>query len=60
MEELKLKIDELRSTLTGDLFADMETQQEIYNLKKELAKEQGITIEQYEDNDQEECLYCGS
>lgn len=60
MEELKLKIDELRSTLTGDLFADMETQQEIYNIKKELAKIQGITIEQYEDNNQEECLYCGS
>lgn len=59
-EQLKLKIDELRSTLTGNLFADMETQQEIYNLKKELAKEQGITIEQYEANDDYACENCGS
>ena len=60
MEELKQRIDELRSTLTGDLFADMETQQEIYNIKKELAKEQGITIEQYEANDDYACENCGS
>ena len=58
MEELKTKIDELRSTLTGDLFADMETQQEIYDLKKQLSALQGITIEEYEANDDEGCIYC--
>lgn len=60
MEELKQKIDELRSTLTGELFADMETQQEIYELKKQLSALQGITIEEYEANDDSECLSCGS
>jgi hypothetical protein len=54
------KIKELQSKLTGNLLEDCEIQAEIYELKKEIAKEQGITIEQYEDNDQEECLYCGS
>jgi hypothetical protein len=60
MEELKTKIDELRSTLTGDLFADMETQQEIYELKKQLSALQGITIEEYEANDDYFCENCGS
>lgn len=60
MEELKQKIDELRSTLTGDLFADMETQQEIYDLKKQLSALQGITIEEYEANDDYACENCGS
>lgn len=54
------KIKELQSKLTGNLLEDCEVQAEMYELKKEIAKEQGITIEQYEDNDQEECLYCGS
>ena len=60
MEELKTKIDELRSTLTGNLFADMETQQEIYELKKQLSALQGITIEEYEANDDYFCENCGS
>lgn len=60
MEELKQKIDELRSTLIGDLFADMETQQEIYELKKQLSALQGITIEEYEANDDYFCENCGS
>jgi hypothetical protein len=60
MEELKTKIDELRSTLTGNLFADMETQQEIYELKKQLSALQGITIEEYEANDDYICENCGS
>lgn len=59
-KELKDLIDKLRAELTGNLLEDCEVQAEIYHFKKELAKEQGITIEQYEDNDQEECLYCGS
>ena len=59
-EQLKTKIDELRSTLTGNLFADMETQQEIYDLKKQLSALQGITIEEYEANDDYFCENCGS
>jgi hypothetical protein len=59
-KELKDLIDKLRAELSGNLLEDCEVQAEIYELKKEIAKEQGITIEQYEDNDQEECLYCGS
>lgn len=59
-KELKKKIDELRGTLTGDLFADMETQQEIYELKKQLSALQGITIEEYDANDDYVCENCGS
>jgi hypothetical protein len=54
------KIKELQSKLTGDLMNDCETHNEIYKLKIELAKEQGITIEQYEDDNREECEACGS
>jgi hypothetical protein len=59
-KELKDLIDKLRAELTGNLLEDCEVQAEIYELKKELSALQGITIEQYEDNDQEECLACGS
>jgi hypothetical protein len=54
------KIKELQSQLTGDLMNDCGTHNEIYKLKIELAKEQGITIEQYEDDNREECEACGS
>ena len=59
-KELKDLIDKLKAELTGNLLEDCDVQAEIYELKKELAKLSGVTIEQYEDNDQEECLYCGS
>jgi hypothetical protein len=59
-EQLKTKIDELRATLTRNLFEDMETQQEIYELKKELSALQGVTIEEYEANDDYICENCGS
>ena len=59
-KELKDLIDKLRAKLTGNLLEDCEVQAEIYELKKELASLNGITIEQYEEDDQEECLYCGS
>ena len=59
-EQLKTKIDELRATLTGNLFEDMETQQEIYELKKELSALQCVTIEEYEANDDYICENCGS
>ena len=59
-KELKDLIDKLRAELSGNLLEDCDVQAEIYEMKKELAKLSGVTIEQYEDNDQEECLYCGS
>jgi hypothetical protein len=59
-QELKSKIDELRATLTGDLFTDMETQQEIYEVKKELSALQGVTIDEYDANDDYVCENCGS
>ena len=59
-KELKDLIDKLRAELTGNLLEDCEVQAEIYNLKKELSALQGITIEQYEDDNREECLHCGS
>lgn len=59
-QELKAKIAELRATLTGDLFGDMETQQEIYELKKQISVLQGITIDEYDANDDYVCDNCGS
>ena len=59
-KEIKDLIDSLKSELTGDLLKDCDIQAEIYHFKKELAKIQGITIEQYEEDDREDCLYCGS
>ena len=59
-KELKDLIDKLRAELTGNLLEDCEVQAEIYELKKELSALQGITIEQYEDNDDYICENCGS
>ena len=56
MEEIKRKIEELKSKLTGDLFSDLETQQEIYELKKILNPE----IVNNPELDDDECLSCGS
>jgi hypothetical protein len=59
-KEIKDLIDSLKAELTGDLLKDCDIQAEIYHFKKELAKIQGITIEQYEDDNRDECLSCGS
>ena len=59
-KELKDLIDKLRAELTGNLLEDCEIQAEIYEMKKELSALQGITIEQYEDNDDYICENCGS
>lgn len=59
-KELKDLIDNLRAEITGNLLEDCEVQAEIYELKKELAKLSGITIEQYESNDDYVCESCGS
>ena len=54
------KIKELQSKLTGDLMNDCELHNEIYKLKQQLALEEGITIEQVDEQDDYECLSCGS
>jgi hypothetical protein len=56
-EEIKSKIEEYRSVLTGDIFQDGEIQQKIYELKKML----NPRIEEHpEEDDDEGCLNCGS
>jgi hypothetical protein len=57
MEQIEQQIMALKAQLTGDLFSDIETQQKIYDLKKQLNPE----IEAHpEQDDDEGCLYCGS
>ena len=57
MEQIEQQISALKAQLTGDLFSDIETQQEIYELKKQLNPE----IESHpEQDDDDGCLYCGS
>jgi hypothetical protein len=51
------EIVELKARLTGDLFADMGLQQEIYELKVQLNPE---IVENPELDDDEDCLSCGS
>lgn len=54
-EQINKKIEQLRLQLTGNLFADGEIQQEIYDLKKILNPR--IAEHPEEDND-EGCLSC--
>lgn len=54
------QIKALQSRLTGDLMNDCELHNEIYKLKQQLAVEEGITIEQVDEQDDYECLSCGS
>ena len=54
------QIKALQSKLTGDLMNDCELHNEIYKLKQQLALEEGITIEQVDEEDDYECLSCGS
>lgn len=53
---LRQEIANLKSTLTGDLFQDMDTQQKIYELKVQLNPE----IVANPELDDDECLSCGS
>ena len=55
--EIKAEIARLRTLLTGNLFEDGETQQQIYDLKKQLNPEIESNPELDEDD---ECLSCGS
>ena len=52
------KIAVLQSSLTGNLFEDMDAQQEIYELKKSLKPE--IEANPALDDFDGECLSCGS
>lgn len=56
-EEIRAQIEEYKKLLTGDLFADGDIQQKIYDLKKQL----NPRIEEHpEEDDDEGCLNCGS
>jgi len=56
-KDIKQEIKRLRSKLTGEMFKDMKTHQEIYDLKRILNPE----IENNPELDQDdECLACGS
>ena len=59
MTTIKEQIEELKSMLTGDLFQDGDLMQKIYELKKQLNPEIENNPE-LDDDDLEECLYCGS
>jgi len=56
--EIKEKIEELKGMLTGDLFADGDLMQKIYELKKQLNPE--IETNPEFDDDENDCLFCGS
>ena len=55
-EQISQQIQELKGQLTGELFADLETQQKIYDLKVKLNPE----IATRPEVDEDDCLYCGS
>ena len=58
MITIEEQITELKSKLTGNIFEDGETQQKIYELKKELNP--AIVDNPELDDDLEECQACGS
>jgi hypothetical protein len=53
-EEIKQKIEQLQSKLTGDMFADMDLREEIHNLEMQLNEVQKP------DGSPFECFGCGS
>lgn len=59
MTTIEEQITELKALLTGDLFQDGDLMQKIYELKKQLNPEIENNPE-LDDDDLEECLYCGS
>lgn len=56
-KDINAQIIALKSKLTGDLYEDMETHQQIYELKKSLNPE---IVDNPELDDDDECLSCGS
>ena len=59
MTTIKEQIEELKGMLTGDLFQDGDIQQKIYDLKKQL-NPAIVDNPELDNDDLEECLYCGS
>lgn len=59
MTTIEEQITELKALLTGDLFQDGDLMQKIYELKKQLNPEIENNPE-LDNDDLEECLYCGS
>lgn len=55
-QEIKEKIEALKKQLTGNIFEDGDIQQEIYELKKIL----NPRIAEHPEEDDDECLNCGS
>jgi len=58
-EELKSEISKLEDQLVGDMFQDMDLQEKIYGLKKQLNEFEAPTVERPDDSDFE-CIGCGS
>ena len=56
--EVKEKIASLESQLVGDMMKDMELQQEIFDLKRQLNEIESPTIKP--DDSDFECVGCGS
>jgi len=56
-KDINAEIMALKSKLTGDLYEDMETHQQIYELKKQMNPEIEDNPELDQDDD---CLACGS
>jgi hypothetical protein len=56
IEKYQKEIQELKAQLTGELFADIEIQQKIYDLKVKINPE----IVRRPELDDDECLSCGS
>jgi hypothetical protein len=55
-KDVKAEIKRLETRITGDMYEDMETLQQIYDLKLILNPE----IENKPELDDDDCLYCGS
>ena len=55
-DSIREDIAKMKTTLTGDLFQDMDIQQKIYELKVQLNPK----IVENPQLDEEECLSCGS
>jgi hypothetical protein len=58
--EIKEQIKALQSRLSGDLMNHCELHNEIYKLKQQLALEEGITIDQVDEQYDYICENCGS
>jgi len=55
-KDVKAEIKRLETRITGDMYEDMETMQQIYDLKLILNPE----IENKPELDDDDCMYCGS